>query len=80
MTLSVDNLHCGYDRVSVLKGVRFEVRPKEIHALLGRNGAGKTTTLKAIMGLVSCTQGTIGFDGEELTRRPAHEIPRLGIA
>jgi len=80
MTLSVDNLHCGYDRVSVLKGVRFEVRPKEIHALLGRNGAGKTTTLKAIMGLVSCTQGTIRLDGEELTRRPAHEIPRLGIA
>jgi branched-chain amino acid transport system ATP-binding protein len=80
MTLRIENLHCGYDRVRVLKGVTLEVRPKEIHALLGRNGAGKTTTLKAVMGLIPAREGSIRLESEELTKRPAHEIPRLGIA
>jgi len=80
MTLRIENLHCGYESVGVLKGVSLEVRPKEIHALLGRNGAGKTTTLKAVMGLVAARQGSIRLGEDELTRRAAHEIPRLGIA
>jgi branched-chain amino acid transport system ATP-binding protein len=80
MTLRIENLHCGYDSVGVLKGVSLEVRPKEIHALLGRNGAGKTTTLKAIMGAVAAREGSIRLEGEELTRRPPHEIPRFGVA
>ena len=80
MSLELDAIHCGYDNVRVLKGVSLQVKPAEIHALLGRNGAGKTTTLKAIMGLVRCSRGSIRLDGEELTRRAAHEIPRLGLA
>jgi len=80
MTLEVDKIDCGYGSVRVLKGVTLQVRPGEIHALLGRNGAGKTTTLKAIMGLVRCDAGSIRIDGEELTRHPPHEIPRFGIA
>jgi branched-chain amino acid transport system ATP-binding protein len=80
MTLRIENLHCGYERVAVLKGVSLEVRPREIHALLGRNGAGKTTMLKAVMGIVAARAGSIRLDGEELTRRAAHEVPRLGIA
>ena len=80
MSLDLDAIHCGYDNVRVLKGVSLQVKPAEIHALLGRNGAGKTTTLKAIMGLVRCSKGSIRLEGEELTRRAAHEIPRLGLA
>jgi branched-chain amino acid transport system ATP-binding protein len=80
MTLEIERIDCGYGRVRVLKGVTLQVRPGEIHALLGRNGAGKTTTLKAIMGLVRCDAGSIRIDGEELTRHPPHEIPRFGIA
>jgi branched-chain amino acid transport system ATP-binding protein len=80
MTLEVDKIDCGSGSVRVLKGVTLQVRPGEIHALLGRNGAGKTTTLKAIMGLVRCDAGSIRIDGEELTRHPPHEIPRFGIA
>jgi branched-chain amino acid transport system ATP-binding protein len=80
MRLDLASIHCGYDHVRVLKGVSLHVLPGEIHALLGRNGAGKTTTLKAIMGLVRCTEGSIRLDGEELTRHAAHEIPRLGLA
>jgi branched-chain amino acid transport system ATP-binding protein len=80
MSLDLDAIHCGYDNVRVLKGVSLQVRTGEIHALLGRNGAGKTTTLKAIMGLVHCSEGSIRLDGEELMRRVAHQIPRLGLA
>ena len=80
MSLDLVAIHCGYDNVRVLKGVSLQVKPAEIHALLGRNGAGKTTTLKAIMGLVRCSEGSIRLDGEELTRRAAHQIPSLGVA
>ena len=80
MMLELAAIHCYYGSVRVLKGVSLRLLPGEIHALLGRNGAGKTTTLKAIMGLVACREGSIRFDGEELTRRPPHAIPRLGIA
>ena len=80
MSLDLVSIHCGYDNVRVLKGVSLQVKPAEIHALLGRNGAGKTTTLKAIMGLVRCSEGSILLDGEELTRRAPHQIPRLGLA
>ena len=80
MMLELAAIHCYYGSVHVLKGVSLRVKPGEIHALLGRNGAGKTTTLKAIMGLVACREGSIRLDGEELTRRPPHTIPRLGIA
>jgi branched-chain amino acid transport system ATP-binding protein len=80
MSLDLDAIHCGYDNIRVLKGVSLQVKPAEVHALLGRNGAGKTTTLKAIMGLVRCSEGSIRFDGEELTQRAAHQIPRLGLA
>jgi branched-chain amino acid transport system ATP-binding protein len=48
--------------------------------MLGRNGAGKTATLKAIMGLVPVRSGSIRLDGVELTRLPAHEIPKHAIA
>jgi branched-chain amino acid transport system ATP-binding protein len=80
MSLDLVAIHCGYDNVRVLKGVSLQVKPAEIHALLGRNGAGKTTTLKAIMGLVRCSEGSIRLDGEELTQRAPHQIPRLGLA
>ena len=79
MTLAVSGIHCSYGQVRVLKGVSLRVEAGEVLALLGRNGAGKTTTLKAIMGLVACRQGSIRLDDEELTRREAHAIPRLGI-
>ena len=80
MMLAVSDIDCYYGSVRVLKGITLGLAPGEILALLGRNGAGKTTTLKAIMGLVACRKGSIRLDGEELTRRPPHAIPRLGVA
>ncbi len=79
MMLEVDAIDAAYGRVQVLRGLSIGVRAGEIHCLLGRNGAGKTTLMKAIMGLVALTGGRILLDGEEISRLPAHEIPRAGI-
>jgi branched-chain amino acid transport system ATP-binding protein len=79
MILSLSGIECFYGKVRVVKGLSLSVASGEVVALLGRNGAGKTTTLKAIMGLVACRSGAIRLDGEELSRRAPHLIPRLGV-
>jgi len=78
--LEVRDLHAWYGESHILHGVDFEVRPGEVVTLLGRNGAGKTTTLKAVMGMVPRRQGSIRFEGHELTLLPSNRIARLGLA
>lgn len=77
--LDIDGIHCFYGEVQVLRDFTLRLEAGEILCLLGRNGAGKTTALKSIMGLVRPRQGTITFDGTDLSTLPAHEIPRQGI-
>jgi branched-chain amino acid transport system ATP-binding protein len=80
MTLRLDRVNAYYGDAHILRDVSLEVTSGQILGLLGRNGAGKTTTLRAIMGLVRLGEGRITLDGAELSRLPAHEIPRRGIA
>jgi branched-chain amino acid transport system ATP-binding protein len=80
MTLRLAGIDCFYGNVQVLRGVSLEVAPGEVLCLLGRNGAGKTTLLKTMIGLIKPRAGRITLDGRELTRLPAHEFARLGIA
>jgi branched-chain amino acid transport system ATP-binding protein len=77
--LRLDDVHVHIGKLHILQGVNLEVRAGECAALLGRNGVGKTTTLRAIMGLAPRTRGTVEFDGLDLARCEAHEIPRKGI-
>lgn len=77
--LEVRNIDAGYGAAQILRGVSLSVSPGEILCLLGRNGAGKTTTMKAIMGLLRLTGGSIVLDGEEISHLPAYEVPRKGI-
>jgi branched-chain amino acid transport system ATP-binding protein len=77
--LHVDGIHAHYGTAHVLRGVSLEVHAGEVVALLGRHGAGKTTTLKAIMGIVSPSGGTVRFGGQEIHDLPPHAIARLGI-
>jgi urea transport system ATP-binding protein len=78
--LELRNLHAGYGGSEVLSGVSFTVGAGEIVCLLGRNGMGKTTTLRAIMGLVKSTAGTIVFNGVNIANCNTFEIARAGIA
>jgi len=78
--LVVDGLSCAYGDVPVLHGVSLALRKGEILCMLGRNGAGKTTLLKAIMGLVPATAGSIRLAGVELTKLPAWQVPKAGVA
>lgn len=77
--LSVETLHAHYGRAHILDGVSFDVRPGEVHVLLGRNGAGKSTTMKSIMGLVPPTSGRVTFAGQDIAGREPFEIARLGL-
>jgi branched-chain amino acid transport system ATP-binding protein len=78
--LAVERINAFYGGVQVLRDVSLRVASGEVVGLLGRNGAGKTTLMKALMGLVRVRSGRIALDGAELTRLPAHEIPRRGLA
>jgi branched-chain amino acid transport system ATP-binding protein len=77
--LELEGVQAGYGLSRVLHEVTLTARAGEVVSLLGRNGAGKSTTLKAIVSLVEVTGGVIRFDGHAITRRPTHEIGRLGV-
>ena len=78
--LEVENLHVFYGMIHALKGVSFSVDQGEVIALIGANGAGKTTTLHTITGLLPAKQGSIRFEGKDITKTPAHKIVEMGIA
>lgn len=78
--LEVSELRAGYGPIEILHGVSLTVDANDYVAVLGANGAGKTTLLRAISGVVDIRGGRIAFADEELTHRPAHRIPSLGIA
>lgn len=77
--LEVRNLYVKLGGFEILRGVSLEVPAGAIVGLMGRNGAGKTTTLKSIVGLISVASGEIRVNGQDLTRLPPHERPRLGL-
>ena len=68
-----------YDGRAVVNGVEINVRHGEIVGLLGPNGAGKTTTFYMVIGLVPPTDGTVVFEGSEVTREPMYKRGRLGM-
>ena len=84
--LTVNNVEVIYDEVIlVLRGLSLEVPEGKIVALLGSNGAGKSTTLKAISGLLpsergEITDGSITFDGKDITRMDAAERVKTGLS
>jgi branched-chain amino acid transport system ATP-binding protein len=78
--LELRDLHAGYGRIEVLKGISLTVDEGEIVTLIGANGAGKTTTLMTISGVLRPRSGSMRFAGRELAHVPAHEVVALGIA
>lgn len=77
--LELENLHVAYGDIQVLWGISLVVPQGSVVALLGSNGAGKTTTLKTVLGMMRPSQGRVMFRGEEITRKPTHEIVNSGL-
>ncbi|MGV8075095.1 MAG: ABC transporter ATP-binding protein [Syntrophobacteraceae bacterium] len=77
--LEIENLHVRYGGIEALHGISFEVKEREMVALLGANGAGKSTTLMSIMRLPPpegpiVSEGQITFNGEDLLTVPTHVV------
>ena len=77
--LEVEHIHTYYGHIHALKDLSLQVDKGEIVTLIGANGAGKSTTLNTVSGLLRPRQGSIRFEGEELTRYRAHEIVAKGV-
>jgi branched-chain amino acid transport system ATP-binding protein len=80
MRLEIKDLRVYYGKIEAIKGISIVVNQGEIVTLIGANGAGKTTTLKTISGLRPVSSGQILFDGEDISKVPAHERTALGIS
>ncbi|CAB4741848.1 unannotated protein [freshwater metagenome] len=80
MRLEIKDLRVHYGKIEAIKGISVVVNQGEIVTLIGANGAGKTTTLKTISGLRKVSSGAILFDGQDISKVPAHERVDLGIS
>ena len=77
--LSLTGISKSFPGVQALSGVNLEVRPGEIHALLGENGAGKSTLIKIIAGAYASDQGEMTFDGAPSRWSARREAKRRGV-
>jgi len=78
--LRLESFACGYGAVEVVHDLTLEAARGQVFALLGPNGAGKTSTIMAIMGHVDVHRGRVLLEGQDISRRPATERARLGVA
>lgn len=77
--LDIRQLHAGYGRVEVLRGVDLQVGEGEIVVLLGSNGAGKSTLNNTICGLSQAWSGEVQFDGQNLYRKHYRHVVQSGL-
>jgi len=77
--LALKRLEVAYGGIHAVKGIDLTVEQGELVCLIGANGAGKTTTLKGITGLQPVKSGTIHYDGEDVTGKPAFQLVRKGL-
>ena len=77
--LEIKDLFVSYGMMEVLHGISLKVEDQELVSVIGPNGAGKSTLIKTVMGLVKPTSGTILYNGQDITRLPAHKRAGLGI-
>jgi branched-chain amino acid transport system ATP-binding protein len=80
MRLEIKDLHVHYGKIEAIKGISVMVNEGEIVTLIGANGAGKTTMLKTISGLRPVSSGQIIFNGEDISKMPAHKRADLGLS
>lgn len=77
--LEVNDLHSGYGKIEILKGIKLQVPKGKIVSLIGSNGAGKTTFLMTLSGIVRAKKGKVRFGGEEIDVMTPDKIVQTGL-
>ena len=77
--LEIRDLSSGYGELQILWGVSIELEAGKLTALVGSNGVGKTTLLRSVVGLLRPWQGSVTFDGRDLTRVSPHAKAAQGL-
>ena len=77
--LKVNDINVYYGAIHAIKGISFHVNEGEIVTLIGANGAGKTTTMQSVVGLIPKRNGSVIFDGHDITKTPCHSIVHYGM-
>jgi len=77
--LEIRNVSTGYGEVQILWGASLSLEEGKLTSLVGANGAGKTTTLRTVMGLLKPWEGSIFFEGQDVSRLSPHEKAELGL-
>jgi len=77
--LEVENIHAGYGKMEILKGVSLQVEAGHVVSIIGPNGAGKSTVFKTLFGLLPVRQGHVRFAGEDVTNLAPADLLRRGI-
>lgn len=77
--LTMTDLHGGYTDADILHGLNLRIDTGEVIVIVGPNGAGKSTAMKAIFGLLRIRQGSIRFNGKEITHLAPEQVVREGI-
>ena len=78
--LSLSDIAVAYGGVHAVRGVSFDVRPGEVHALVGENGAGKSTLIRVMTGAVRADTGTVAIAGQTVDRPEPTRMRALGVA
>jgi len=77
--LTLSNVVAGYGKMTILNGTSFSVPRGSITTVIGPNGAGKSTVFKTIFGLLNAREGTVTFDGRDVTNQEPRALLEAGI-
>ena len=80
ISLVGDNLTAGYGGVDIIKNITLEVKQGEIAVIVGPNGAGKSTAMKALLGMLKLTDGSVSFAEDDISTMLPQDRVNLGIA
>ena len=77
--LEVHDLHAGYGKMEILRGVNLRIEAGQVASIIGPNGAGKSTVFKTIFGLLAARAGRVVFDGRDVTNQAPGALLALGM-